>query len=232
MDDITNSHAKSNKCSVNESNLNPLNPNTKSFNYTGDCLLDKVVVIPKIIRHATSPITPPLFNVLPKSPPDCVIVAICVTPLLLSVLIIGHVVNIIWGNGYNYIHSKFTSTAVDKSIGSILKDVDISILNTIRSTNPNNVVIGLLNINSFNSKYDAIKLVIQSKIDVMVIVGREPKLIIHLARGRNYYRESPKGQFWDPCCSTFILMICFSFLGIPMYVILLMTLCYMHAIFP
>ena len=53
-----------------------------------------------------------------------------------------------------------------------------------------------------------------------------------LGRGQNYYTECLKGQFWDSCCSTFFLMIFYSFLWIPVYVILLMTLRYMPAIFP
>ena len=59
---------------------------------------------------------------------------------------------------------------VNDSIGTVVKDVDISVLNTIRNINSNIVVIGLLNINSFSSKYDTIKLVIQGKIAVIVIV--------------------------------------------------------------
>ena len=128
--------------------------------------------IPKYIGNATSPITPPIFNVLPQSTPndDCVFVAIFATSLLLSVLII--VVSITWDDECNYIYPNFTSNDiyVNESIGTVVKDVDISVLSTIRNTNPNNVVIGPLNINSFSNKFDTIKLVIQGKIDIMVIV--------------------------------------------------------------
>ena len=53
----------------------------------------------------------------------------------------------------NYIYPNFTSSDinVNESIGTVVKDVDISVLSTIRNTNPNNVVIGLININSFSS---------------------------------------------------------------------------------
>ena len=110
-DDITKS--KHVKCSINDISKSNLNPNTKPFIYMGDNrpvdLLVKRVGIPKYIGNATSPITPPLFNSLPKSSPndDCVFVAIFATSLLLSVLIIGHVVSITWDNEYNYIYPQF-----------------------------------------------------------------------------------------------------------------------------
>ena len=63
-----------------------------------------------------------------------------------------------------------TRTHFNEFIGTVVKVLDISVLSTVRNTNPNNVVIGLLHINSFSSKYDTIKLVIQGKIDVMVTV--------------------------------------------------------------
>ena len=178
-DDITKrENNKSNKYPVNDISKSILNPNTKSFIYTSDSrpldLLDKGVVIPKEIGNATSLIILPLPQRLStlSTHYDCVFGAIFATSFLLSLLIIGHVVNIPSDNVYDYIYPNFTSNDDDigKSIRTTDIDVDISILNTIRSSNLNNVVIGLLNINSFSSKYDAIKLVIQGKIDVMVIV--------------------------------------------------------------
>ena len=43
-------------------------------------------------------------------------------------------------------------------------------LNKIRSRNMNNVVIGLLHVNSFRNKYDGIRSIIPGNIDVMIIV--------------------------------------------------------------
>ena len=203
-------HIKSYKCSINDISKSNLNPNTKLFIYMGDNrpvdLLVKRVGIPKYIGNATSHITPPLFNVLPLLSPndDCVFVAIFATSLLLSVLTIGHVVSsITLDNEYNYIYPNFTSSDinVNESIGPVVKDVDISVLSTIRNTNPNNVVIGLLKMNSFSSKYDTIKLVIQGKIDVMVIVETKlddsyPKIMLSIAHGKRFLMVFLRVPYW------------------------------------
>ena len=70
---------------------------------------------------------------------------------------------------------------INSSTGTIIKcknsdtslDCDDTIscqLNKIRNTNINNVVIGLLNINSVIRKFDALKSIISGMIDVMIIV--------------------------------------------------------------
>ena len=71
--------------------------------------------------------------------------------------------------GKNYPYNE-NLVGVDESIGSTGNVDDISILSEIRRTNLNNVVIGFLNINSYRNKYEALKVVIQGKIDVMVLV--------------------------------------------------------------
>ena len=43
------------------------------------------------------------------------------------------------------------------------------ILNTIRSGNIDNIVIGLLNVNSFCNKHDAMKLMIPGEIDMIIV---------------------------------------------------------------
>ena len=47
---------------------------------------------------------------------------------------------------------------------------DLEILNKIRTKNLNNVVIGLLNVNSFNAKFDSIRSIVIDKIDILVLV--------------------------------------------------------------
>ena len=49
-------------------------------------------------------------------------------------------------------------------------DEDLEILSKIKTKNLNNVVLGLLNVNSFNAKFDSIRSIAIDKIDVMVLV--------------------------------------------------------------
>ena len=50
--------------------------------------------------------------------------------VILRTPLIGHVVSITWDNEYNYIYPNFTSSDinVNESIGTVVKDVDISVL--------------------------------------------------------------------------------------------------------
>ena len=46
------------------------------------------------------------------------------------------------------------------------------VLNTMRSGNIDNIVIGILNVNSFRNKHDAMKLMIPGKIDIFIIARK------------------------------------------------------------
>ena len=46
------------------------------------------------------------------------------------------------------------------------------VLNTMRSGNIDNIVIGLLNVNSFRNKHDAMKLMIPGKIDIFIVESK------------------------------------------------------------
>ena len=78
-----NMYVKSYKCSINDISKSNLNLNTKPFIYMGDNRpVDSLVMrvgIPKYIGNVTSPITHPIFNVLPQL---CVCSRICnITPV-------------------------------------------------------------------------------------------------------------------------------------------------------
>ena len=110
------------------------------------------------------------FKVSPSD--DCKVVTFFAFVLILMVLILCHMLNMVkdtGGKNYPY-NENLVLVGVDESIGSTGNVDDISILSEIRRTNLNNVVIGFLNINSYRNKYEALKVVIQGKIDVMVLV--------------------------------------------------------------
>ena len=62
------------------------------------------------------------------------------------------------------------NTITEAEAGMYNAKGDISLLKDIRLKNVNNVIIGLLNVNSFRSKYECMKSVIIGNIDVMIIV--------------------------------------------------------------
>ena len=64
-----------------------------------------------------------------------------------------------------------TSTDIgDHSNGNEMADTNITILNEIRKKYVNNLVIGHLNINSFANKFEALKVIIVGKLDILVLV--------------------------------------------------------------
>ena len=58
----------------------------------------------------------------------------------------------------------------DHSNGNEMADTNITILNEVRKKYVNNVVIGHLNINTFTNKFEALKVIIVDKLDILVLV--------------------------------------------------------------
>ena len=58
---------------------------------------------------------------------------------------------------------------LDKSAG-VCDDASIHLLHKLRIENINNVIVSLLNVNSFSSKFDDIKFLIKENVDVAIFV--------------------------------------------------------------
>ena len=61
------------------------------------------------------------------------------------------------------------NSEIDVELENLDDDI-LQVLNNIKTKNLNNVVIGLLNVNSFSSKFDALKTIIPGKVDILIIV--------------------------------------------------------------